>query len=272
MSASWVTVLRVTASLFLIGPQSQQRTADQASPGLDHIPIAVGNLESAAERYRALGFVLKPGRPHDNGIRNQHAKFLDGTELELITAPEARDDLTATYRRHLAAGEGPAFLAFYVPGLSEAGRNAAPPYVFFGGLNRSPTDKPEHFTHPNGAEALIGVWLADDDLSRERTLLQTIGARIEHRAARVPDPLTTEVARMGEDEVGTTPWPFPDSARASDRRRDRRRQERRRRAPAARADSGCAVASRVQERFSAAGGDEWAVAGVAAGSVRWPSA
>jgi hypothetical protein len=151
---------------------------------------------------------LKPGRPHDNGIRNQHAKFLDGTELELITAPEARDDLTATYRKHLAAGDGPAFVAFHVPGLSQAGRNAAPPYVFFGGLNRSPTDKPEHFTHPNGAEALIGVWLADDDLSRERTLLQAIGARIERRAVRVPDQLTTDVARVGEDEVVLLPGRF----------------------------------------------------------------
>jgi catechol 2,3-dioxygenase-like lactoylglutathione lyase family enzyme len=65
--------------------------------GLDHIPIAVADLERAAERYRRLGFTLKPGRAHKNGIRNQHAKFADGTELELITAPEGRDSLT----RHL---------------------------------------------------------------------------------------------------------------------------------------------------------------------------
>ena len=47
--------------------------------------------------------------PHDNGIRNQHAKFPDGTELELITATEARDVLTTTYVRYLASGDGPAF-------------------------------------------------------------------------------------------------------------------------------------------------------------------
>jgi len=35
--------------------------------GLDHIPVAVRNLDSAAHRYRELGFVLKPGRPHANG-------------------------------------------------------------------------------------------------------------------------------------------------------------------------------------------------------------
>ena len=59
--------------------------------GLDHIIILVNNLEAAASRYRAMGFALKPGRPHDNGIRNQHVKFEDGTELELLTAPEAKD-------------------------------------------------------------------------------------------------------------------------------------------------------------------------------------
>ena len=57
--------------------------------GLDHVPIAVNDLEAAAAAYRRLGFVLKPGRPHANGIRNVHAKFADGTELErLSTSPD----------------------------------------------------------------------------------------------------------------------------------------------------------------------------------------
>jgi catechol 2,3-dioxygenase-like lactoylglutathione lyase family enzyme len=89
--------------------------------GLDHVPVAVANLEEAAERYRALGFTLKPGRGHDNGIRNQHAKFADGTEIELITAPAARDALTDTYRRHLTQGDGPAFLALFAPSVERAG-------------------------------------------------------------------------------------------------------------------------------------------------------
>ena len=64
-----------------------------AITGLDHIPIAVRDLDRAAADYRALGFALKPGRPHDNGISNAHVKFPDGTELELITAPEAREGI-----------------------------------------------------------------------------------------------------------------------------------------------------------------------------------
>ena len=83
--------------------------------GLDHIPLAVTDLDGAAEQYRQLGFVLKPGRVHENGIRNQHIKFPDGTEIELITASEAQDPQTAEYLQHLAAGDGAAFVGFYAP-------------------------------------------------------------------------------------------------------------------------------------------------------------
>src|SRR6476469_3901162 len=88
--------------------------------GLDHVPIAVDDLPRAADDYRALGFALKPGRAHDDGIENRHVKFTDGTELELITAPAARDPLTATYRRHLQQGDGPAFFALFAPAMAAA--------------------------------------------------------------------------------------------------------------------------------------------------------
>ena len=90
--------------------------ARQTAPlvtGLDHVIVVVNDLEAAAKRHRAMGFALKPGRPHDNGIRNQHVKFEDGTELELLTAPEERDQLTAQYRRYLAQGDGPAHVVLY---------------------------------------------------------------------------------------------------------------------------------------------------------------
>jgi catechol 2,3-dioxygenase-like lactoylglutathione lyase family enzyme len=187
--------------------------------GLDHIPIAVNDLEKAADDYRALGFVLKPGRPHDNGIRNQHVKFPDGTELELITAPAARDPLTTTYRRHLAQGDGPAFLAFYAPsrGAAIAGLDAAQirhrdgdllgdlDYVFLGPRNESPTDRPEHFAHANGAESLVSVWLAGADLSAERKLLTATGAIITQEEVHVPGRRRAEVAHLTEGTVVLLP-------------------------------------------------------------------
>jgi hypothetical protein len=181
---------------------------DSDGPGLDHIPIAVNDLDRASTDYRALGFALKPGRPHDNGITNQHVKFRDGTELELITAPDARDALTATYRKHLSAGEGPAFLALFAPGVDAAalGLDADPlKYIFMSGRNQSPTDRPEHFAHANTAESLIGVWLAGDDLSPERRLLEKIGARIQSEDVRVPEAISAQVAHLAEGEVVLLP-------------------------------------------------------------------
>jgi hypothetical protein len=67
--------------------------------GLRHVPVAVADLNRAASDFERLGFALKVGRPHDDGIVNRHAKFTDGTEVELITAPAATDALTGHYRR-----------------------------------------------------------------------------------------------------------------------------------------------------------------------------
>jgi catechol 2,3-dioxygenase-like lactoylglutathione lyase family enzyme len=193
--------------------------------GLDHVPVAVADLEAAAERYRRLGFTLKPGRPHDNGIENRHVKFADGTEIELITAPAVRDALTTEYVHHLASGDGPAFLALYAPDLdrlaqrfdaaartySRGGWGLSFPdgdpmsYVFFGPRNASPTDLPAHFEHANGAESLFAVWLAVDDLSAERSLLELTGATFSEAEVRVPDVARATVARLAEGEVVLLP-------------------------------------------------------------------
>jgi catechol 2,3-dioxygenase-like lactoylglutathione lyase family enzyme len=165
------------------------------SIALDHVVLAVNDLEAAAARFRSFGFALKPGRPHANGIRNQHVKFRDGTELELLTAPAARDELTTTYRRHLAAGDGPAFLALMVRGAPAPADK--PSYLFFGGRNQSPTDLPEHFAHANTAESLVAVWLAAADFARERALLERHGGTRDPRRIRVLNE-DADVIRLGD--------------------------------------------------------------------------
>ena len=75
----------------------------------------------------------------------------------------------------------------------------------FGPRNHSPTDRAEHFAHANTAESLVSVWIAADDLSRERGLLRVLGATFSRTLVRVPDPLTAEVARLPEGDVVLLP-------------------------------------------------------------------
>lgn len=224
----------LTGTLVLVGLVSPSEPATiaprvhlETSPstplavGLDHVVVAVTNLDAAVARYRELGFVLKPGRSHENGIRNQHVKFPDGTEIELIAAPQARDALTAEYLDHLERGDGPAFVAFFAPEmdriagiLDTVGKNyrrtdgllSFPEtdrlrYIFFGKRNSSPTDRPEHFEHDNGAEALIGVWLAADDYSAERELLLRLGASVVNEELQVSQKVERTIVRLPEGEI-----------------------------------------------------------------------
>lgn len=168
---------------------------------VEHVPVAVRDLKRAGETYRKLGFVLKPGTPHANGIDNLHAKFPDGTEIELITAPKAADALTERYVEHLKHGDGPAYLAFHATDQTMAAKlfprdHPARRYIFFGGLNHSPTDRPEHFAHPNTAESLVSVWLAADDYAAERDLLTRGGVAVSPAEVFVPQALTAPVARF----------------------------------------------------------------------------
>lgn len=175
--------------------------AQAAGPlvSIGHIPIAVRDLDAASADYRVLGFALKPGHRHDDSILNNHVKFADGTELELITASQPSDDTAAQYLRRLTSGEGPAFLALewvdadrvraaltradieFRQGAFFTLGDPSLDYLFFGGDNRSPTDRPEHFAHANGAERLIGVWIADAENPSLLKLLRVLGAHLDAR-------------------------------------------------------------------------------------------
>ncbi|HEU0055301.1 MAG TPA: VOC family protein, partial [Longimicrobium sp.] len=161
--------------------------APSATVRLDHVPIAVRDLEGATADYRdRLGFAIKPGRPHPNSILNSHQKFRDGTQLELITATEPRDRLARDYLDFLTGGDGGAFLALHAGRADSAsarvkavepeheaadGEYGTPGfapghplrYLFFANGPASPTDRPEHFAHPNTAAGLHAVWIRRAD-------------------------------------------------------------------------------------------------------------
>ena len=197
----WVRTLLITAGgCFLLAALDAvaEPAPGPSIAGIDHMPTAVRSLDQASESYRRLGFTLKPGRSHPDGLQNNHVKFEDGSGIELISPPAVKtDDLTARYIDFLRNGDGPAYLGLHVrdarelrQALEASGLSVKPDsagvaldeplldFLFIDQDNRSPTDRPEHFTHPNSAFAMTGVWLALDDsrLERLRRLLLALGA------------------------------------------------------------------------------------------------
>ncbi len=57
--------------------------------GIDHIVIAVANLEAAITSYEQLGFTVVPGGRHPVGTYNALISFADGAYMELIAFYEA---------------------------------------------------------------------------------------------------------------------------------------------------------------------------------------
>lgn len=184
---------------------------------LDHVNVAVKDLAAARRAYEDLGFVIKPGRPHANSIENLHMKFADGTELELITSKQGKDELAREYLRLIEAGDGGAFVALrtgdfdrlqrdlrarrYAPNPSSTtgyrvltfprGHELRP--LWFIGLDEPAIEQDDRYlAHPNSAVALSAVWLRSD-------LAQPIGELTEVYKY----PLRDRISRLQHE--GTTP-------------------------------------------------------------------
>ncbi len=176
---TYAALYGVVGALIALPAAGVARAQPPLIVGMDHIPIVVSDLEIAVADFHRMGFAIKPGRPHSDGIRNAHVKFPDGTELELITAPQSADALTSEYRAKLATGEGAVYFGLYAPDhtslltkLKELGTSvrqdgglltfpAADPLhpLFFALGEKSPTDRPEHFAHSNTGIRLSGLWV-----------------------------------------------------------------------------------------------------------------
>jgi len=201
------------------GQAESQSRAQPLLVGMDHIPLVVRDLEQAQADFQTLGFAIKPGRFHPNGIRNAHVKFPDGTEIELITAPAATDALTSEYRARLESGEGPVYFGLYAPdpaalsarlaaagfgasrgsGLVEFPATSPLHPLFFGTRQKAPTDRPEHFAHANGALRMSGLWVRD--LKREQDLLSKLGVKLHSATLCGPLQGPVMVAHLAEGDL-----------------------------------------------------------------------
>ncbi len=79
---------------------------------IDHVIVVVSDIEAAKKAYSTLGFSIKEGRLHENGLLNAHIKFVNGTSFELMTIHNATADaLAKQYQSLLDKGEGGVYLA-----------------------------------------------------------------------------------------------------------------------------------------------------------------
>jgi hypothetical protein len=79
-------------------------------------------------------------------------------------------------------------------------------YVFFFQLNFSPTDRPEHFAHRNGADSVVAVWIAADSAGSEDRLLRAFGsASCGSRRIAALDPVA-QVYPLADADALVVPW------------------------------------------------------------------
>lgn len=198
--------------------------------GLDHASIAVGDLDAAEALFEKLGFTIKPGLPHKNSIANGHLEFVDGTELELITAREPRDSLAAEYLRYVGEGDGGAFVALRVRVVdSLAARLSAAGFpvrisrstgmralvfpeghplrpVWFLEFLRPYVDRPVYTTHRNRARRLRAVWLSSSQGERIELLFDALDIVAQGSDWPVPG---SRVLSLGTSQVVLIPTQEP---------------------------------------------------------------
>jgi hypothetical protein len=112
-------ILLGTITFLAMPPQPCNAPAH--APSLDHVVIAVKDLDASTASFRQLGFTIKPGRLHPNGLLNNHVKFRDGSEIELMTVRgAATDSMSRNYADLIASGDGGVYLALRAASMKVA--------------------------------------------------------------------------------------------------------------------------------------------------------
>ncbi len=170
----------------------------RATVRIDHIVLAVTDLKKASNQLERMGFTIKPGRIHSNGLLNAHIKFSDQTGLELMTlTKEPSDPVSTAYSEFLEQGPGGAFIALsgieikalkaeldknHIPGSILRSRlwdylvfpkGSGLDHFFFIAYHKAVIDKPENYTHPNGVTGINRIWVQGD--SRLEKLFSLLG-------------------------------------------------------------------------------------------------
>ena len=194
--------------------------AQQIYPtNIDHISIAVQELEGTILDFQQLGFTIKPGRLHKNSINNAHIKFADGSALELITASEPKDKLAAHYLHFLKNGDGAAYLALSMknPALLAKILTDLNPilvkgsyyqwltfpeesplsYIFFIKYTSPLNEEKAYFSHENSVSAIQSIMLTKPDFQAEKSLFRNMGFRISQSEANQ----NHQIVNLGDHDI-----------------------------------------------------------------------
>ncbi len=171
------------------------RCTPTSAPALDHAIIAVRDLPAATNAFRNAGFRIKAGRLHANGLLNNHIKFPDGTEIELMTVRgKPGDAMARRYSDAIALGDGGIYVALRASDIDVIDRHArslglttrrsssgawqflgfndtTTAAMFFTSGGGAPQDVDSVFRHDPRATALAEVWI-EGGPALERLLVQ----------------------------------------------------------------------------------------------------
>jgi hypothetical protein len=155
---------------------------------IDHVITVVADLDSAILAYKELGFTVKSGRMHENGLLNAHIKFKNNTSVELMSVMgEPTDALAREYAALLKHGEGGVFIALtgiktteMANRLSELDiqykilpgnnwdyitfpKNPGLAHIFFIDYHIDTKDIEQMVTHENSVLGIEAVWIEGDE-------------------------------------------------------------------------------------------------------------
>lgn len=195
---------------------------------LNHVVIAVHDLDAAAKVYSALGFVVIPGGRHPGGTQNSNVWLSAGAYLELITPYDVNLPGGKGMAARLEKGEGALSAGLQIASAEIAARDLtaaglkvhgptagtilkngethAPPGWWTVGFEDKVAARPVFLiqyildpstvprpTHPNSASALAALLVAVSDMEKAAAAYRNIGQVSDHE---IPMPEFGAVAKQ----------------------------------------------------------------------------
>ena len=159
---------------------------------VDHVIYVTENLDSTINRIQEIGFTIKKGRQHSNGILNARIKFENNSSLEFITINGTpKDDLAKEYQELITQKEGRVYIALTGIKLNllsaklqkseiqhsiEVGKNwnyltfpkgSNLALFFFIEYHTNFKSRPSLYKHKNGVTQINTIYLEDDESTIE---------------------------------------------------------------------------------------------------------